>query len=48
MKTKLMNTSVIRAPVALLISAGLLLLVAATQGSDPGRGLERDTLGAEN
>ena len=44
MKTKLMNTSVIRAPVALLISAGLLLLVAATQGS----GLERDTPGAEN
>ena len=41
MKTKLMNTSVIRAPVALLISAGLLLLVTGTQGSDPGRGLER-------
>jgi hypothetical protein len=36
MKTKPMNTSVIRAPVALLISAGLLLLVAGTQGSDPG------------
>jgi hypothetical protein len=45
MKTKPMNTSVIRAPVALLISAGLLLLVAGTQGSDPGRGLERDTPG---
>ena len=38
MKTKLMNTSVIRAPVALLISAGLVLLVAGTQGSDSGRG----------
>jgi hypothetical protein len=45
MKTKLMNTSVIPAPVALLLSAGLLLLVAGTQGSDPGRGLERDTPG---
>jgi len=45
MKTKLMNTTVIRAPVALLVSAGLLLLVAGTQGSDPGRGLERDNAG---
>ena len=45
MKTKLMNTSVIRAPVALLILAGLLLLVAATRGSDPGRGFERDNAG---
>jgi hypothetical protein len=45
MKTKLMNTSVIRAPVALLILAGLLLLVAVTQGSDPGRGLDRDNAG---
>jgi hypothetical protein len=42
MKTKLMNRSVIPAPVALLISAGLLLLVTVTQGSDLGRGLERD------
>ena len=40
-----MNTSVIPAPVALLISAGLLPLVAGTQGSDPGRGLERDNAG---
>jgi hypothetical protein len=45
MKTKLVNTSVIPAPVALLISAGLLLLVAGTQGSDPARGLERDNAG---
>ena len=33
-----------RASVALLVSAGLLLFVAGTQGSDPGRGLERETL----
>ena len=45
MKTELINTSVIRARVALLISAGLLLLVSATQGSDPGRGLGRDDAG---
>ena len=44
MKTKQMNTTGIRAPVALLVSAGLFLLVAGTQGSDPGRRLERDTL----
>jgi hypothetical protein len=30
--------------VAVLVSAGLLLLVAGTQGSDPGGRLERDTL----
>jgi hypothetical protein len=28
-----------------MISAGLVLLVAGTQASDPGRGLERDTAG---
>jgi hypothetical protein len=48
MKTKLTNTTVIRVPFALLVSAGLLLLVAGTQGSDPGRGLERDNAGGEN
>ena len=42
MKTKQMNTTGIR--VALLVSAGLLVLVAGTQGSDPGRRLERDTM----
>jgi hypothetical protein len=42
MKTKQMNTTGIR--VALLVSAGLLVLVAGTQGSDPGRRLEQDTL----
>jgi hypothetical protein len=40
-----MNTTGIRAPVALLLSAGLLLLVAGTQGSDSGHGLERDNAG---
>ena len=35
MKTKLMKTSVKGALVALLVSAGLLLLVAGTQGSGP-------------
>lgn len=38
MKTKLINTSIIRAPVALLISTGLLLLVAGTQGSNASGG----------
>jgi hypothetical protein len=46
MKTKQMNTTGIR--VALLVSAGLLVLVAGTQGSDPERRLERDTLVGEN
>ena len=45
MKTKLMSTFVIRAPVALVILAGLLLLAAATRGSNPGRGFERDNAG---
>jgi len=36
MKTKLMKTSVKGASVALLVSAGLLLLVAGTQGSRAG------------
>ena len=44
MKTKLIKMTVRRASVALLVSAGLLLFVAGTQGSDPGRGLERETL----
>src|SRR5437667_12652513 len=43
MKTQLIKTTVRRAPVALLVSAGSLLLIAGTQG-DPGRRLERDTL----
>ena len=44
MKTRLMNTPV-RAPVTLLVSASLFLLVAGTRGSDPGRGLERNNAG---
>src|SRR6266480_3340006 len=44
MKTNLTKTNLRRASVALLVSAGLLLLAAGTQGTDPGRGLERDTL----
>src|SRR5438045_9068275 len=44
MKTRMIKTTVRGASVALLVSAGLLLLVARTQGSDPGRPLERDTL----
>jgi hypothetical protein len=35
MKTKLMKTSIRGASVVLLVSAGLFLLVAGTQGSDP-------------
>ena len=45
MKTKLMKTTVRGASVALLVSAGLLLFVAGTQGSDRGRGHERDNAG---
>src|SRR5438046_9581776 len=44
MKTRTIKTTVRGAPVALLVSAGLLLLAAGNQGADPGRGLERDTL----
>jgi len=35
MKTKLIKTSIRGASVVLLVSAGLFLLVAGTQGSDP-------------
>src|SRR6266480_3387343 len=44
MKTKLMKTSVKGASVALLVSAGLLLLVAGTQGSGPGSGGSQNTV----
>src|SRR6476646_10118019 len=44
MKTKLMKTTVRGASVALLVSAGLLLFAAGTQGSDLGR-RERDKAG---
>ncbi len=44
MKTRMRKMTVRGASVALLVSAGLLLLVARTQGSDPRGGLERDTL----
>jgi hypothetical protein len=42
MKTKLMKTSVRGASVALLVSAGLLLLVAGTQGSGAGSNVGQD------
>jgi len=44
MKTKLMKTSVKGASVALLVSAGLLLLVAGIQGSGPGSGDSQNTV----
>ena len=44
MKTQLMKTSVKGASVALLVSAGLLLLVAGIQGSGPGSGDSQNTV----
>lgn len=44
MKTKMTRTTAKGASLAVLVSMGLLLLVAGTQGSEPGRRLERDTL----
>src|SRR5437870_13575427 len=43
-KTKITKTTAKGASVAVLVSMGLFLLVAGTQGNDPGRGLERDML----
>ena len=44
MKTKLVKTSIRGASVVLLVSAGLLLLVAGIQGSGPGSGDSQNTV----